>query len=604
MSVKVQFNTVKMLRQLFDPTRSTRVCIPYAPQKTRSCILPFNSNQGAAYTAPFVHNDISRCAPEETGISSSYIADFIDKLSSDNSLNLHHITILRGDNIIFESSFGDYRLDVPHVCYSLSKSITATAIGMLVDAGRLSLDDLVTDIFSSELTPFQISTHKKLTVRHLLTMSSGVVFNEAGSVTETDWFRGFFDSLVFFSPGTKFNYNSMNSYILSCIVKKVSGLGLMDFLADKFWSPLGIDNVYWELSPTGIEKGGWGLYICPEDLAKIGRLYMKRGVWNGARLISSDWISDAVSEKIKAPETCGDFNYGYHIWTGRHDSSFLFNGMFGQNMICFPDSDIIVIENAGNNEMFQQSNFFKIAKKYFCKNIKTDKKTNGIYSINENEQLLPFKNKLRNYRFALADLSPVRCCLALDGLSFSSDESKSSTASVIPLIIQALQNNYTTGMSSFKFNYNGCNDAPVLYMHLSECGKEIILPIGFTSPEYLTLDFNGESYSIAVRGVFHKHDAASAITSDVLDIYLSFLEMANTRLISIEFIDENNIIVHFNEQPGADFLIKNLEFVARERLKEKGKLTKQLADKIFGDVLTSRIKSAFELEVKYKICRN
>ena len=217
MSMKVQFNTVKMLRRIFDPNRCTDVCIPYEPQKPDphkytglgGIYLENNTEADAAKAASLLHRNASffteeqpfeRCTPEEQGIASGYIARFIEELWLDRSLNLHSITILRGNKIIFEAAFGDYLLNVPHVCYSLSKSITATAIGMLIAEGRLTVEDRLTDIFKDELTPLQISTHKKIKIRHLLNMTSGIVFNETGSVTETDWVKGFFDSLVLTPP--------------------------------------------------------------------------------------------------------------------------------------------------------------------------------------------------------------------------------------------------------------------------------------------------------------------------------------------------------------------------------------------------------------------
>lgn len=117
---------------------------------------------------------------------------------------------------------------------------------------------------------------KKLTVKDLLTMSSGVVFNETGVITEENWTEGFFTSGVKFIPGSSFNYNSMNTYILSVIVKKVTGEGLCEFLEPRLFEPLGIRDYFWEKSQQGIEKGGLGTIFTPRRHGKTRTAHPQR----------------------------------------------------------------------------------------------------------------------------------------------------------------------------------------------------------------------------------------------------------------------------------------------------------------------------------------
>ncbi len=626
MSMKVQFNTVKMLRRIFDPNRCTDVCIPYEPQKPDphkysgpgGVHYEDNTDIDAAKAASIAHKNASffteeqpfeRCVPEEQGIDSGYLARFLEELSLDQSLNLHEITILRGGKIIFEAAFGDYLLNIPHVCYSLSKSITATAIGMLVDEGMLSIDETLVDIFKDELTPFQISSHKKIKVKHLLNMTAGVLFNEAGSVTETDWVKGFFDSLVLTPPGKTFHYNSMNSFMLAAVIKKVTGSGLMEYLTPRLWEPLGIKNIFWELSPTGIEKGGWGLYIIPEDLAKIGQLYLQGGVWNGRQLLSREWIETATAKKATAPQNFGDFNYGYHVWVGRQQHCYLFNGMFGQNMLCFPDTDLIIIENAGNDEMFQQSNFFRLVKKYFGRSFRPSAPCRP--DPKAAERLRATKENLRFYKMGRSKLPVEKCCRAIDGLQCVTEQAQASTAGLLPLITQALQNNYTTGIHRFSFRYDTDGEEPVLYWEAEECGQVKAVPIGFGKPEYTTIDFNGERYLTGVRGRFTRvsvlnyhevnEEYAENDVYDALDLRISYIEMANARTIRFIFVNDGGVLVRFNEYPDSNFLLLNLEYFALNRMRGKGKLTEQFADKVYNDVFKARIRSAMELDIKYKI---
>ena len=176
MSTKVGYKTVKLLRQIFNSKISTIPCISSRPQKIDLC--PNFTDTFSDIPPIFQQNDVNRSTPESTGINSQTIYNYVSRLSNDKTLNLHSITILRKNNIIFEASFGDYVLYSPHVCCSLSKSITNIAIGLLYDEGRLSLDDSVTNILKHKLSQKQINSHKKITIRHLLTMSSGIFFNE------------------------------------------------------------------------------------------------------------------------------------------------------------------------------------------------------------------------------------------------------------------------------------------------------------------------------------------------------------------------------------------------------------------------------------------
>ena len=113
-----------------------------------------------------------------------------------------------------------------------------------------------------------------------LIMTSLVQFNERGAVSCNDWVRGFLDSPVNGTAGSKFEYNSMNTYMLSAIVTEITGESLMDYLRPRLFEPLGITRIFWESCPKGITKGGWGLFLCPEDAAKIGQLCLQKGMWN------------------------------------------------------------------------------------------------------------------------------------------------------------------------------------------------------------------------------------------------------------------------------------------------------------------------------------
>ena len=100
---------------------------------------------------------------------------------------------------------------------------------------------------------------------------------------------------------------------------------------------MGITEVCWEKCPKGITKGGWGLYMKLEDMMKFGKLFLDRGIWNGERLISAEWIDEMTAKQIDSASSMNEHGYGYHVWRSVRKDSYQFNGMFGQNLFIFPD---------------------------------------------------------------------------------------------------------------------------------------------------------------------------------------------------------------------------------------------------------------------------
>jgi len=587
MDLKTHRNTLLLVRQIFDRKASTVPCIETIPQKP-SC------PSMAPVLQPF-----PRTSPEEQGISSAYLARFIDELNRDETLDPHGIMILRNGAVIAEGAFGSYDQSLWHMIFSGSKSITALAVGMLIDEGKLSLDDKIVKIFENDINMITLLTHKDMTVRHLLTMTSGIVFNEAGAVTETDWVKCFLESAVRNEPGKKFEYNSMNSYMLSAIVRKVSGRGLMSYLKERLWDPLGIRDVFWETCPGGIEKGGWGLYIRPEDIAKIGQLVLQQGLWNGRRLVSSAWIKEACSFQTETPKRLGGFNYGYHVWVGREQNVFLFNGMFGQNLLGFPDTGILLVSNAGNNELFQQGNFFSLVEKYFpadyrpANSLPEDPEAYGRLKVltDSLRRSFPVRPSPERPLYIKSEklTSLPDLCASLAGRTYIADEQQAPAVGLLPLIIQTVQNNYTKGLKSLAFSF----EDGIFTLTVTETDAVYRLPIGFGAPETADLDFHGEPYKTGITGTFTTDEDDRL----VLKLRVSFLETPNSRILKIFFYD-GWIITKWLESPGKNYLGEALASIAHEV--KLGPLLNTIMGKADTDFIEHKIGGAFEPEV---ICR-
>lgn len=582
MELKMQRNAIKLIRQIVDYRSITTPIIPYRAQKAE-----FNPQLPLSQPFP-------RSTPEAQGISSERILDFITALQNDKTLDMHNLMILRNGHVIAECSFGAYRLDVWRATHSLCKSITGLAIGILIDEGMLSLEDRIVKIFEGRGNPLTPITKKGITVGNLLTMTSGISFNEAGSVTDEDWVDSILTSSMKFEPGTEFHYNSMNSYLLSAIVKQVTGKGLVGYLQPRLFEPLGIAGIHWETCPKGIEKGGWGLYIRPEDAAKIGQLYLQGGRWKGRQIVSENWIKSSTTPKVQTPREIGDFNYGYHIWVGRRQRSFLLNGMFGQNIIGYPDTGILIVSNGGNSELFQQSSYFSHLKKYFGEDYSPPAKLPENWAAHRRlvKKIRELSlNTVPTSIFSIGHTLPRRC-LQLSGRSYAID-SESCKAGLFPLILQALQNNYSAAINRISFSV----DKGVFLITIEEEDARHILPVGFTRPEYTTLDMHGEPYIAGIHGILSSNEDGNT----VLKIRISFIETSSSRLLKFIFSGDE-LVVKCSEIPGRRFVRSYLDTLEKELASNR--LFETILSIVDNDYLDYKIERALEpvlhgkLEVK------
>ena len=290
--------------------------------------------------------------PEKEGISSAAVLSFIECLEKDIDA-VHSFMILRHGKRIAQGSWAPYDETTPHLMHSLSKSFTSTAIGLAIGEGLLSLDDPVISFFPDD-TPTNPSWQlKAMRIRDLLTMSTGHRKEPRLFNVESGWTRSFLHSEIEFKPGTHFQYNSAATYMLSAILQSVTGERLVDYLDKRLFQPLEIQKPDWDRSPEGINTGGWGLRITTEDIAKLGQLYLRKGVWLGERILSETWVQEATSKQTSNgshPDNDWDQGYGYQFWRCRNNC-FRGDGAFGQFCIVIPEHDAVVAITSGTNDM-------------------------------------------------------------------------------------------------------------------------------------------------------------------------------------------------------------------------------------------------------------
>ena len=557
-----------VLNMILGKTGGTRV--DYFPQKPD---FPFD----AVYEQAFV-----RATPESQGISSDLFAALLRELDTSKDTEMHHFMALRHGKVICECNFAPYPKGMWHITHSMCKSITGMAIGMLIEEGKLKLDENIYDIFPDHINAFSKIFRPVITVENLLTMTSGVTFNESGIVSGNDWLGSFLNASVNGKPGTEFQYNSLNTYVLSAIVTKRTGETLTEYLTPRLFGPLGITKYYWETCPKGITKGGWGLFLCAEDMAKLGQLYLQRGKWNGQQLVSEYWIEISTARHLKTQNDT--YGYGYQLWMEQRPGSFEYNGMLGQNVIIYPDMDMVLVTNAGNKEMFQDCIMLNIIRKYFpvnyhpadvlpenplsysllkrlCGELENGENNNRSTSLRRGWKRnvvsrRKHSDKKYSYRISAAVDRPSDHHSFMRAVSGRTYVMEQQNIGIAPLFVQVFHNNMTDGISEISFTY----DAGNFYVSFTE--GEVIhkLPVGFGKAADGCVDLHGEHYLIATLGEFARDEN----DIPVLKLEVTFIEECVKRKAHIFFHEDNGIEIRWNETPGKKMILAGLSSITEE----------------------------------------
>ena len=271
---------------------------------------------------------------------------FLDAIKSINQ-EFHSLMILRHGYVIAEGWWRPYSSEHKQQLYSLSKSFTGTAVGLAVEAGLLTVDDPVIRFFQDMLPAVISENLVALKVRHLLSMSVGhakdsILILEA-SLPGVPWEKTFLEQPVVFKPGSQFMYNSGASFMLSSIVKRVSGQTAQDYLQSRLYHPLNITNVTWGANFEGVNMGASHLRMPTEDIAKFGQLYLQNGVWNGKQIISKEWVKEASSKQMSNGNNDSSWGYGYgfQFWLNP-PGGYRGDGAFGQYSMILPQLDAVV----------------------------------------------------------------------------------------------------------------------------------------------------------------------------------------------------------------------------------------------------------------------
>lgn len=552
--------------------------VPYRPQKTE--------------IAPPERRTLKRVSPETVGISSLRLADMLSELEAEGRARIHNLMVVKKGRVICEASAPGYSMGLWHLSHSMSKTVTGMAIGSLADRGLLRLEEKIVDIFPDQR--YADPRFADITIANLLSMSSGVPFSEVGVVTESEWMRAFFSSMLKFAPGERFDYNSMNSYMLARVAVKKSSKSLSELVAERIFAPLGIRQFFWEMGPEGVEKGGFGLYLSAESWAKLGLMILGGGSYMGKRVLSERWVSEMLATHGIAPAQTGDFNYGYHLWVHRQCDEFVFNGMLGQNVWVCPSQETVVVISAGNNEMFQQSPALDIVRKYLAGNISDRLRSRDLAVLRsacrrffENRAAVGPLKKKRNLRTVLGVESASPYDEAWDDL-LGDYSMRKNNISLLPIFVRCMQNNLLSGVETLSVLREGES----LFLRLNGPFGEHKLQIGLYGYVETLMNFGDEFYRMRTLGGIVR----GAEGQPVYRIEMIFPELPNSRVIELTVIDGERVKMNLYETPNEQIIAPVLASFTGAN--PKLAFAVQMLERKYGQgFIENRLKGVFSSEI-------
>jgi len=300
-------------------------------------------------------------APSSVGVDAAGILRFVDALESSPGQEPHGLVVLRHGAVIARGWWSPYSPERPQLVYSLSKSFTAAAAGLLFDEGRLGLDEPVVSFFPEFADEITDPRTRRMLVRHVASMSSGHLGEMLETAVATDGaepVRGFLLHPPEREPGSVFAYNQPAAYTLAAIVQRLAGRTLVELLRERVLDPIGAGPVSWQEHPAGRDLGFTGSFMTTDTIARLGQLLLRRGVWGDRRILSDEWVGlatgrqvETVPDRAAAADSDWAQGYGFQHWQARH--GFRGDGAIGQFCLVLPEQDAVVAIQAQSPDMQQ-----------------------------------------------------------------------------------------------------------------------------------------------------------------------------------------------------------------------------------------------------------
>lgn len=293
--------------------------------------------------------------PEEQGMDSAALARL---LAFGTTRSLDSLLIARHGRIVLDAYYAPYTPDIPHALNSSTKAVVGTLAAIAHREGLLdSYDHKMLDFFADHTIANLDDRKKAITVQNLLDMTSGLGWEEgitggreqslADLRRSPDWTQFVLDRPMATRPGEVFYYNSGNSHLVSAMLTKLTGMKTSDYAAAKLFGPLGISTANWQRDPQGISAGGFGLYLLPRDMAKIGYLYLRKGQWDGQQIVPPEWIDRVSHATVNMNASFEpELRYSNFFWALPDKQVYMTVGYHCQVIMVLPDRDVVAVLTA------------------------------------------------------------------------------------------------------------------------------------------------------------------------------------------------------------------------------------------------------------------
>jgi len=307
--------------------------------------------------------------PEEQGMHSQKLLQMLETIK-EKQIGIQSVAVMRNGYLVLDTYTHPYKDGQKHKMWSVTKSVTSALIGIAIDKGFIKgVDQKVIDFFPDRKILNLDDRKKSMTLRNLLTMTSGLQANDgweknwAGMfkmMKSDDWTQYALNLPMESAPGERFEYYNCNSHLLSAIISETTGMNTIDFANKHLFQPLGIENAKWDTSPEGVSIGWFGLWLEPKEMAKLGLLYLNKGKWEDKQIISSNWIKESITPYNDTRLL--DQKYGYQWWINPA-GYFSANGAYGQFIEVLPDKKLVAVFT-GNIEGMEQFYALSLFKDY------------------------------------------------------------------------------------------------------------------------------------------------------------------------------------------------------------------------------------------------
>ena len=314
-----------------------------------------------------------RSSPTAQGLDSGSLDALVASIRQNTKIrNIHSLLLVRNGYLVLEEYFDGHDADELHTLQSVSKSFTSALVGIAIDRGKIGgVDERVLGFFPNLDGIDNVDERKRrMSLEDLLTMRSGTDYTEGGHDTphsqlnrmSRGWTKFILSRPMIAEPGTKFRYDSGAVILTSAILEARYGVHADRFAEEQLFAPLGIERYEWFRNAEGHPHTGGGLDLRSQDVAKLGLLYLRGGLWDGRQVVPSAWVDTSLSRHVEFDRPRGrSVGYGYLWWVlppdpdgaGELDIYGAF-GFRGQYIFVVPEHDLVVVVTAGGRDWTEE----------------------------------------------------------------------------------------------------------------------------------------------------------------------------------------------------------------------------------------------------------